>query len=304
MKILTIIGGSGFIGKSFIDGFQRNVISNLKIKKINIICRKVNNLKLNKRLKFKNIKIIKGDIRLLKKIPKSDLVVYAAETSKIKDFNNKVKISNDHKNGIDNFCKIIKKNKNTKILYISSGAVYQSKLNHKKSDSYKNIYSNLKIYSENRIKQLSKFNIKTTIARCFTFIGFWLPKNQHYAIGNFIRDGLTKKIINVRTKKTLIRSYMYADDLIYWLTKIALNANLKCPIYNVGSNKPVDINSVASLIGKILNKPVKFSNSKVKKIDKYVPNIYKAKKKLKLKINYDLKESINLSINGSYEKVN
>jgi len=304
LKILTIIGGSGFIGKSYIDGFQRNIISNLKIKKINIICRKAKNLKANKLLKFKNIRIIKGDIRFLKKIPKSDLVVYAAETSKIKDFNNKVKITKDHKNAIDNFCKIIENNKKAKILYVSSGVVYGPKLKHKKSDYYKNIYSSLKVYSENRIKQLSKFGMKTTIARCFTFVGFWLPKNQHYAIGNFIRDGLTKKIINVKTKKNLIRSYMYADDLIYWLTKIALNANLKCPVYNVGSNKAVNIYSIARLIGKIMNKPVKFSKSNIKKIDKYVPNINKAKKKLKLKINYDLKESINLSINGSYEKAN
>ena len=66
----------------------------------------------------------------------------------------------------------------------------------------------------------------------------------------------------------------------------------------------VNIKKLAQIIGTMFNKQVKINKYSNKDVDCYVPNINKAKKKLKLKINYDLKESINLTINNNYEKVN
>ncbi len=46
LKNLTIIGGSGFIGKSYIDAFNKGLFKKYKLKKINIVCR--NPIKLKK----------------------------------------------------------------------------------------------------------------------------------------------------------------------------------------------------------------------------------------------------------------
>ena len=97
---------------------------------------------------------------------------------------------------------------------------------------------------------------------------------------------------------------MFADDLSLWLLTIAKNSNFNSPIYNVGSDTSVNIIKLAQIIGTMFNKQVKINKYTNKEVDSYVPNINKAKKKLKLKINYDLKESINLTINNNYEKVN
>ena len=48
MKNITFIGGSGFFGKSFIDGFSRGVLKTYKIKKIYVISRNPRVLKKHK----------------------------------------------------------------------------------------------------------------------------------------------------------------------------------------------------------------------------------------------------------------
>lgn len=313
MKLL-LAGGTGFIGKSIVDSYLNKKLTKFKIKKIYIISRHSN--KISKKTYSRNIKFIKADISKLNILPNIDVAIYLAESTSIKDYKKSTIISKLHKNSIDNFCSLFKNNSKTKVLYCSSGSVYKpskNKVNEKsqiikkklnKKNDYKNIYSSLKLYSEGKIKQLTKKGIKCSIARCFSFIGPNISLTSHYAIGNFINDGLFKKKIRVIGKKKTIRSYMYADDLSQWLITIAKNSNFKTPIFNVGSDFSININRLAKLIGKKFDKKVEINKYLNKDVDNYVPNINKAKKKLKLKINYDLKESINLSINNIYEKVN
>ena len=151
---------------------------------------------------------------------------------------------------------------------------------------------------------MRNFNIKTSIARCFTFIGRWLPRNEHFAVGNFINDGLNKKKILVKSKIRTVRSYMYANDLAFWLTKIGLNSKKDTRILDVGSDKPIEITDLAKLIGKLFNKKIIVKSNIYLGVDKYLPNIKKAKRELNLKLTYDLKKSILLTIKGINEQTN
>lgn len=299
MKTITIIGGSGFVGKSYIDSFNRGILKKFKIKKVNIICRKPVWL-LKEKLNFKNINIIKGDIGKLKALPRSDLYIYAAETTDLSNIKNfKIFLINSQR-AIDNFCNLIKKNKNNKVLYISSGVVYKYnrsdliKINNLKGEK---LYAYLKFYCEEKIKNLKKYKIKTSTARCFAFIGKWLPRDQHFAIGNFINDGLHNRFIKVKSRLRTFRSYMHSDDLVYWLTKIGFNSKLNTNVFDVGSDKLVEIRNLAIIISKIFGKKIKFRKIDSKMTDKYLPNIKKAKKELGLTLTYNLKKSILLTIN-------
>lgn len=309
MRVL-LVGGSGFIGKSFLDAFKKNIIKKYNIKKIIIISRNIHfiNKKFynDKKIEFKKI-----DISKAKSLPKSDLVFYLSESTITNDYKI-INLTKNHKKAIDNFCKIIKNQKKTKVIYCSSGSVYKNShinlsennqliINHRKSN-YKNTYAQLKLYSEKKIRDLGSHGIKTSIARCFTFIGPSLPLDKHYAIGNFINDGFNKKKIFLKTRTKVIRSYMYADDLVIWLIKIVKNASLSCPIYNVGSDKPIDLLKLANIIAKIFKKKVQIGNMKNTITDRYIPNTSKVKNKLKLKLNYNLKQAIILTINSINEK--
>ena len=299
MKNLTIIGGSGFIGKSFIDCFIRGNLKKFNINRINIISRNPKRIYKEINRNLNGVKILKGDISKLKKLPKSKLIIYASEPANIKNYSKK--IVSRYKKGIENFYHLTKRSKNLKILYVSSGSVYGKNTNEGK---YR-YYNDVKKYSESVIKKLSKLGIKTSIARCFSFVGPHLPLKSNYAIGNFISDGLTKKKININAKKKVYRSYLFSDDLVNWLIKININSNTLCPIYNVGSDKKIEIKALAKIIGGLFSKKIKIKNKiDSKKIDIYVPNINKIKRKLNVKITYNLKEAIISTITRLNEKIN
>ena len=298
---LLLIGGSGFIGKSFIDAFSRGLLKSLKIKKIIVLSR---NPKILKKLpiSLKNVSFLKSNIGKAKTLPRCNYIIYLSEDSSGKELN--LVKEKQHERNIKNCLSIVKKMKNIKFLYCSSGSVNDYNKGKKFFSKYKKKYAEMKIFTEKEVKSLSKFKIKSSIARCYTFIGPWIPLNKHYAIGNFLSDGFKKKYITIKSNHNVVRSYMYADDMVNWLIKILDNSKQSCPIYNVGSDYKVSLKKVAEMIGKIFNKPVKALFSNNKKTDKYVPIIKKAEKDLKLKINYNLPESIILTISRINEKIN
>ena len=94
---------------------------------------------------------------------------------------------------------------------------------------------------------------------------------------------------------------MYSDDLVEWLIKIVKNSNKKCPIYNVGSDKEINLRKLIKIIAKKFNNKYKLSKIISNKIDYYVPKINKAKKELNLNIKFELMKAINLTLKTKSE---
>ena len=315
-KSLLIIGGTGFFGKSILKYLSINNCLYININKIFILSR--GKLKLaiyNKKLK-KKFKIIKinSNILTVKNLPTVDYVIYAAILKNYK---------NDNK-AVSKYLDLAKKyHLKSKILYISSGAIYgkQSstivgfkenylKYNNKISFTrgYKIKYSNIKMKNEKLFRQFGKLGGNVSIARCFSFVGEFLPRNSQYVVGNFIKNILNNQNLNIKADYQIIRSYMHEGDLVRWLLKILNRSNQDCPIYNVGSDDCISIHKLGRLLAKKYNLDVVSSNIKISKgiFDKYIPNIYKAKKELKLTNNYSSLGAIIKTINllKKNEKIN
>ncbi len=141
-------------------------------------------------------------------------------------------------------------------------------------------------------RQNSKIEIM--IARCFAFVGPHLPLDSHFAIGNFIRDVISKKPIIIKGDGTPCRSYLYAADLSIWLWTILLKGQ-SGSAYNVGSPDSADINQIAVKVSQTLEGEIRrklSGNKKSRVVNKYIPNVKRAEAKLGLKQQISLEQSI------------
>jgi nucleoside-diphosphate-sugar epimerase len=194
-----------------------------------------------------------------------------------------------------------------KFLFISSGAVYGKQppeLTHI-SENYHGAPDPLdpnSAYGEGkRAAELlctlmaNKYGFEAKIARCFAFVGPHLPLDAHFAIGNFIRDSLQDKSIEILGDGTPYRSYLYAADLAIWLWKILFQGK-SCQSYNVGSDLEISISELGKLVIEAAGTKkaviVHKQPAIAKAPERYVPSIDKARSQLQLQPYIDLPTSI------------
>ena len=194
-------------------------------------------------------------------------------------------------------------------LFVSSGAVYGKQpfdlSSIQETDSFKiDINNSNAAYSEGkRIAELycstyfEKYNIPVKIARCFAFVGPYLPLNTHFAIGNFISNVIKKEDIVIMGDGSTTRSYMYASDLSIAIWKILLIGNNNRP-YNVGVDKAYSLKEIALMLKKKYGNEVQILNmSKDLPKNIYVPNIDTLINELKIKHFVQIEEAIQKTIN-------
>lgn len=204
-----------------------------------------------------------------------------------------------------------------KMLFVSSGAVYGkqpediSKLSENDMGridplSISSAYGLGKLMAEHMSSIYArKYHFDLKIARCFAFVGPYLPLDIHFAIGNFIKNVINREDILIQGDGTPLRSYLYAADLVIWLLKILCEGN-PMGIYNVGSEQAISIAELANLVNaqhsgqsKVMIRDLVVQGQAVLK---YIPSTQKSQKELGLNQYIGLEDAIQKTISWNLKK--
>jgi dTDP-glucose 4,6-dehydratase len=193
------------------------------------------------------------------------------------------------------------------VLLVSSGALYGAQPAGEQGvdESYRgapdlgdlrSAYGEGKRVSEwlgNAYGQLHGLDVRA--ARCFAFIGPYLPLDKHFALGNFLRDAMADQPIVIKGDGTALRTYLYAADMAAWLWAILLNGT-PGGTYNVGGDEVVSVAQLARRIAHVLGSggEVTVQNRALAGMapDRYVPDTRKARSALGLPSPISLDDAI------------
>ena len=308
MATLLVIGGTGFFGKSILEVFQRGGLAEWGISRVIAMSRNAERLRREvPHLLDERVSLVSADIGSVQTLPEAEYVIHAAASTDAAAYlSSPLQERANILSAVYNYCRLAPIfHRHSNILYVSSGAVYgvqppdlpniaESFLNADPSaiPEGKRDYALAKRDSELAFTELGALGLKVAIARCFAFVGPWLPRDKHFAIGNFIRDAMLGQRIEVKANFPVFRSYLHADDLVRWLMVIAEHTTPECPCFNVGSDRAVSMGQLARIVASEFGLEAVVPEEQMNRVDRYVPSIEKAKTYLGLEVSIDLEEAI------------
>ena len=263
---ITILGGTGFIGRWLVQALHEYRLNFGIVSEIIVVTRnsKVAHTLFAEELDIP-VKVLEFDFTSNSlELEKSDYFLNGATPSRKKTgledsdavFTSSVNAS---KSIIQSATKYGNK---PRVLNLSSGIVYGSQALSVKNQSERPIslqpeaqsgYLNAKLASEKLFSDATKAELINSISpRLFAFAGPGIALDEHFAVGNFLRDGLEGRPITISGSPLTARSYLYPTDLVVWiLTALLHPKNLDV---NIGSELPVTMLELASLISELTSR--------------------------------------------------
>jgi len=188
-----------------------------------------------------------------------------------------------------------------RVLFLSSGAVYgplrapvaETATGGPDPMDPRSAYAEAKRLAETMFAAATESgDVEAVVARLFAFIGPRIPLDAHFAAGNFLRDALAGRPVEVHGDGQPRRSYLYAGDLPEWCWAL-LARGRPGAAYNVGSPEAVTIAELARRVAAAGGVGVHIARSPCPDdVPWYVPDTARARIELGLEPRTDLDSSI------------
>jgi nucleoside-diphosphate-sugar epimerase len=304
---LFVTGGTGFVGSWLLETFLWACERLALDAEMAVLCRnyapflhKAPHLATHPRLRF-----VEDDVRTFE-FPEGEFshIVHAAADSTLKlTPENSELIRGTIVRGTERALEFADQCDAAKFLFVSSGAVYGAqppgvlRLEENHSCKPDTDYAKGKRDAEAMCKQARSLEAK--IARCFAFVGPYLPLDAHFAAGNFVGDVLRGGPINVTGGGMARRSYLYAADLAIWLWTI-LFKGVAGRAYNVGSENDLSIHDLALVAAQTADPHIEVrltQNAQLgKAAHRYVPSTVRARLELGLEDAFSIEEALTRTV--------
>jgi dTDP-glucose 4,6-dehydratase len=316
-KRLLLTGGTGFFGKWLLGFFNYAYRTRGLDLELLVLSRNPEAFARDyPQFLSPQVRWIRGDIRTFPLDLPVDYVIHGAtEASAVLNEQNPLEMLDVITQGTSHLLRVCSGKKPSKILLLSSGAVYGTQpphFSHQPDDSQTapDIHAASNAYGEGKrlSELLGAIHHKVTrqevaFARCFAFIGPYLPLDTHFAVGNFMNDCLHHRPIVIQGDGTAYRSYLYAADLVSWLLTILVTGK-NLTSYNVGSEESLTILEIAQamsrtwerLTGEKIPVEVRGIPTLNAPVHRYVPSTLRARTELGLKVSHSLDQGLQKSL--------
>ena len=321
MQKIIVTGGLGFIGSNLIKLLIKKNYFIINIDKVNYASNFYNTKDFSKN---KNYIFIRLDInnkpklmKIFKKYKPVAIFNLAAETHVDRSIDGPAEFIRSNIVGVFNllesFREYTKKNKNTKLIHISTDEVYGDVLKgrSKETDPYKpsSPYAASKASSDHLVySYVRTYKLNAVITNCSNNYG----PNQHpeKLIPKLIYNIINNKPLPLYGKGKNSREWIFVDDHCEALFKVLRNGD-KGEFYNIGSNINSNNLEIAKMLITIAKKKIKLGkNVKIKFVKdrpghdiRYALDSKKIYKKLKWKSKINLKLGLQNTFNWYFKNM-
>lgn len=310
---IFITGATGYFGKNILEAVvYLNDAQKLNIKLYVLTRNKKRFLDQYPRFNHPNFEYIESDVAefVFPNVALDYIIHGAAEVAKL-DKTDDLEVLEKGYFGTKKLLELAKEKKVKGFLFMSSGATYGNQPYDLPAipESYGGAPDISKLnasYGEG--KRLGeylcqyycqKFGVPVKIARCFAFVGPYMPLDAQFAFGNFIQNALNNETISMQSDGSSLRTFLYTSDLVCWFFKLLLNGKSGVP-YNVGgATEEISILEVAQYVSKAFDNKIKIEvlqKEKSKNRGRYICDVSAILKDLNITSYVSLEEALDRTV--------
>jgi len=269
MMRALVTGGAGFIGSHLVEklldlGYKVVVLDNL-------YSGNMDNLSFLRKKHIDNFTFIRGDIRnysdCIKACSEVDIVFHQAALRSVPEsVENPQQYNEVNIKGTLNLLKAAKECKVKKFIFASSSAIYGDidKLPQKETEYPQLIspYALTKLTGEYYCRIFNKiFGLETISLRYFNVYGPRQAPDDEYSavIPKFITCVLNGETLPIYGSGRQSRDFVYVEDVVRANILAAQKDKLEGEVVNIASGESHSILDLANLLGKIVNKNIKYT---------------------------------------------
>jgi dTDP-glucose 4,6-dehydratase len=289
---ILITGGTGFLGTSILEAFFEGRLEHQCDAELVVLTRDPEAFRLREPVLASRVRLIAGDVRSFPSAAgEFTHIIHAAAQPNLQSGPDVIL------RGTLQLLDVARRSPGCRMLFVSSGAVYGPQppdLSHLPESHVGEPATPYGIAKRTAERSCLDSPVACVIARCFSFIGPRIPLDGPFAAGNFIRDAIAGRDVEIKGDGTDIRGYLDTSDCADWLWTLLLHGRDR-EAYNVGSDHAVSIAELAHLIADSVPAPVGVRILRQHQpgvSHRYLPCIDKIRGEFALSPRYVLREAI------------